>query len=99
MEMRMFGRTGLELSVLGFGCGAVGERCSQSGHYRANFRADGEGTHHAHFRPRHWLSDRLAFCAAPMAVAETATIQAVTSDGTQSPSQPTPEEDLLNLED
>jgi aryl-alcohol dehydrogenase-like predicted oxidoreductase len=24
MEMRMFGRTGLELSVLGFGCGAVG---------------------------------------------------------------------------
>jgi L-galactose dehydrogenase/L-glyceraldehyde 3-phosphate reductase len=24
MEMRMFGRTGLKLSVLGFGCGAVG---------------------------------------------------------------------------
>jgi len=24
MEMRTFGRTGLELSVLGFGCGAVG---------------------------------------------------------------------------
>jgi aryl-alcohol dehydrogenase-like predicted oxidoreductase len=24
MEMRSFGRTGLELSVLGFGCGAVG---------------------------------------------------------------------------
>jgi aryl-alcohol dehydrogenase-like predicted oxidoreductase len=24
MEMRMFGRTGLQLSVLGFGCGAVG---------------------------------------------------------------------------
>jgi aryl-alcohol dehydrogenase-like predicted oxidoreductase len=24
MEMRMFGRTGLELSVLGLGCGAVG---------------------------------------------------------------------------
>jgi L-galactose dehydrogenase/L-glyceraldehyde 3-phosphate reductase len=24
MEMRMFGHTGLELSVLGFGCGAVG---------------------------------------------------------------------------
>ena len=24
MEMRVFGRTGLELSVLGFGCGAVG---------------------------------------------------------------------------
>jgi hypothetical protein len=24
MEMRIFGRTGLELSVLGFGCGAVG---------------------------------------------------------------------------
>jgi hypothetical protein len=36
---------------------------------------------------------------APMAVAETATIQAVTPDGTQSPSQPTPEEDLLNLQD
>jgi hypothetical protein len=35
---------------------------------------------------------------AQTAVAETA-IQAVTSDGTQSPSQPTPEEDLLNLED
>jgi len=34
---------------------------------------------------------------APMAVAETATI--VTPDGTQSPSQPTPEEDLLNLQD
>ncbi len=34
---------------------------------------------------------------APMAVAET--IQAVTSDETQSLSQPTPEEDLLNLED
>jgi hypothetical protein len=34
---------------------------------------------------------------APMALAETATIQAVTPDGTQS--QPTPEEDLLNLED
>jgi hypothetical protein len=32
-----------------------------------------------------------------MAVAETATIQAVTQDGTQSPSQP--EEDLLNLDD
>jgi aryl-alcohol dehydrogenase-like predicted oxidoreductase len=24
MEMRIFGRTGLPLSVLGFGCGAVG---------------------------------------------------------------------------
>ena len=24
MEMRIFGRTGLRLSVLGFGCGAVG---------------------------------------------------------------------------
>ena len=24
MEMRMFGRTGMRLSVLGFGCGAVG---------------------------------------------------------------------------
>src|ERR1700728_3133806 len=24
MEMRLFGRTGLQLSVLGFGCGAVG---------------------------------------------------------------------------
>ncbi|HEV3159701.1 MAG TPA: aldo/keto reductase, partial [Xanthobacteraceae bacterium] len=24
MEMRMFGRTGIRLSVLGFGCGAVG---------------------------------------------------------------------------
>jgi aryl-alcohol dehydrogenase-like predicted oxidoreductase len=24
MEMRLFGRTGMELSVLGFGCGAVG---------------------------------------------------------------------------
>ena len=24
MEMRVFGRTGMELSVLGFGCGAVG---------------------------------------------------------------------------
>src|SRR5262249_7762827 len=24
MEMRMFGRTGIQLSVLGFGCGAVG---------------------------------------------------------------------------
>jgi L-galactose dehydrogenase/L-glyceraldehyde 3-phosphate reductase len=24
MEMRSFGRTGLKLSVLGFGCGAVG---------------------------------------------------------------------------
>jgi hypothetical protein len=35
--------------------------------------------------------------SAPMAVAETATIQAVTPDGTQSP--PQPEEDLLNLED
>ena len=34
---------------------------------------------------------------APMAVADPA--QAVTPDGTQSPSQPTPEEDLLNLED
>ena len=36
---------------------------------------------------------------ASIAVAETATIQAVTLDGTQSPSEPTPEEDLLNLED
>jgi hypothetical protein len=34
---------------------------------------------------------------APMAVADT--IQAVTPDGTKSPSQPTPEEDLLNLLD
>ena len=34
---------------------------------------------------------------APMAVADTATI--VTPDGTQSPSQPAPEEDLLNLQD
>ena len=24
MELRLFGRTGLQLSVLGFGCGAVG---------------------------------------------------------------------------
>jgi L-galactose dehydrogenase/L-glyceraldehyde 3-phosphate reductase len=24
MEMRVFGRTGMRLSVLGFGCGAVG---------------------------------------------------------------------------
>ena len=37
------------------------------------------------------------FAPAPMAVAETATIQAVTPDGAQSSSQPTPEEDLLNL--
>ena len=36
---------------------------------------------------------------APMAVADTATIQAVTADETQSPSRPTPEEDLLNLLD
>jgi hypothetical protein len=36
---------------------------------------------------------------APMAVAQTATIQAVTPDGAQSLSQPTAEEDLLNLED
>jgi hypothetical protein len=36
---------------------------------------------------------------APMAVADTATIQAVTPDGTQSPSHPTPDEDLLNLSD
>ncbi len=36
---------------------------------------------------------------APMVLAETATIHAVTPDGTQSPSQPTPEEDLLNLDD
>jgi len=35
---------------------------------------------------------------APMAVADTA-IQAVTPNGAQSPSQPTPEEDLLNLSD
>ena len=35
---------------------------------------------------------------APMAVADTA-IKAVTPDGTQSPSQPAPEEDLLNLQD
>ena len=35
---------------------------------------------------------------ASMAVADTA-IQAVTPDGTQSPSQPTPEEDLLSLDD
>jgi hypothetical protein len=34
---------------------------------------------------------------APMAVADTATIQA--PDATQSPSQPGPEEDLLNLSD
>jgi hypothetical protein len=34
---------------------------------------------------------------ASIAVAETAIIQAVAPDGTQS--QPTPEEDLLNLED
>jgi hypothetical protein len=34
---------------------------------------------------------------APMAVADTATIQA--PDATQSPSQPGPEEDLLNLDD
>ena len=33
---------------------------------------------------------------APMAVADTATIL---TDGTQSPSQPAPEEDLLNLDD
>jgi hypothetical protein len=33
---------------------------------------------------------------APMAVADTATIQ---PDGTQSLSQPAPEEDLLNLDD
>jgi len=33
----------------------------------------------------------------PIAVAETATIQA--PDETQSPSQPTPEEDILNLSD
>ena len=36
---------------------------------------------------------------APMAVADTATIQAVTPDGAQAPFQPTPEEDLLNLLD
>jgi hypothetical protein len=41
-----------------------------------------------------WLS-----VPAPMAVAETATIRAATQDGTQSPSQPAPEEDLLNLDD
>jgi hypothetical protein len=36
---------------------------------------------------------------APMAVADTATIHAVTPDGTQSPAQPGPEQDLLNLQD
>ena len=36
---------------------------------------------------------------APMAVADTATTHAVTPDGTQSPSQAGPEEDLLNLQD
>jgi hypothetical protein len=62
--------------------------------------ADGEGTHYAFFGYLGigflivWL-----LAPAPMAVAETATIQAVTPDGTQSPSQPTPEEDLLNLQD
>ena len=35
---------------------------------------------------------------APMAVGDTA-IQAATPDATESPSQPTPEEDLLNLLD
>jgi len=35
---------------------------------------------------------------APMALADTA-IQVATPDGTQSPSPPTPEEDLLNLLD
>jgi hypothetical protein len=35
--------------------------------------------------------------SAPMAVADTATIHA--PDGTQSPSQPAPEDDLLNLLD
>jgi hypothetical protein len=35
---------------------------------------------------------------AQMAVADTATAT-VTPDGTQSPSQPVPEEDLLNLDD
>jgi hypothetical protein len=43
----------------------------------------------------------IAWLLAPasIAVAETATIQVVTPDIMQSPSQPTPEEDLLNLED
>ena len=45
------------------------------------------------------FSDRLAFGASTVAVADTATIYAATPDGTQSPSQPTPEEDLLNLQD
>jgi len=43
MEMRVFGRTGMQLSVLGFGCGAVGglmvRRSSRPGaHRRAGHR-------------------------------------------------------------
>jgi hypothetical protein len=42
----------------------------------------------------------IAWLLAPASmVAETATIQVVTPNIMQSPSQPTPEEDLLNLED
>ena len=56
-------------------------------------------THHAYFRlPR--LSVRLAFAPAPMAitVADTASVQAVAPDGTQS-HLAEEEEDLLNIWD
>jgi hypothetical protein len=41
----------------------------------------------------------LLLAPAPMAVADTTTMQGVTPDATQSPFQPNPEEDLLNLLD
>ena len=39
MEMRVFGRTGMQLSVLGFGCGAAGGVLVRGGaHHRAGHR-------------------------------------------------------------
>jgi aryl-alcohol dehydrogenase-like predicted oxidoreductase len=40
MQMRVFGRTGMQLSVLGFGCGAVGtgRSCRPGAYHRAGNR-------------------------------------------------------------
>jgi aryl-alcohol dehydrogenase-like predicted oxidoreductase len=49
MEMRVFGRTGMKLSVLGFGCGAVGGlmvRGDPSGQERTVARAIDAGVNY-----------------------------------------------------
>ena len=60
MEMRVFGRTGMQLSVLGFGCGAVGglmvrgDRARPGAYYRTRNRCGITSTPRSSMATANW---------------------------------------------